>query len=83
MKKPAAKTKSNADQPESRAGKKAVSAYFEPEVAKALKGLALELDTTMQGLMALAFNDLLEKHGRGRPADETVMPRGGASHKRG
>jgi hypothetical protein len=83
MKKPMANLSAITDQPESRIGKKAVSAYFEPEVAKALKGLALELDTTMQGLMALAFNDLLEKHGRGRPADETVLPRGGASHKRG
>lgn len=68
--------------PESRLGKKAVSAYFDPAVAKALKGLAVELDTTMQGLMAIAFNDLLEKHGRARLADESVLPRGGASHKR-
>lgn len=83
MRKPVANLKGIVFQPESRVGKKAVSAYFEPEVAKALKVLALELDTTIQGLMALAFNDLFEKHGRGRLADETVLPRGGASHKKG
>jgi hypothetical protein len=44
--------------------------------------LAIELDTTMQGLMAMAFNDLLQKHGKERLADESPLPRGGASHKR-
>jgi hypothetical protein len=63
-------------------GKKAVSAYFDPAVAKALRALAIELDTTMQGLMAMAFNDLLQKHGKERLADESPLPRGGASHKR-
>ncbi len=45
---------------------------------RALKGLALEQDTTVQTLLARAINDLLEKHGHGRPASEAPLPRGGA-----
>lgn len=66
----------------SRVGKKVISGYFEPAVAKALKKLALDFDTTLLGIMSLAFNDLLEKNGHGRPADESMVPPGGSSHKR-
>jgi hypothetical protein len=63
----------------SRVGKRLIAGYFDPAVPRALKRLALEQDTTMQTLLARAINDLLEKHGRGRPASEAPLPRGGAA----
>ena len=63
----------------SRVGKRLIAGYFDPAVPRALKNLALEQDTTMQTLLARAINDLLEKHGRGRPASEAPLPRGGAA----
>jgi hypothetical protein len=67
---------------QSRQGKRVVSGYFDPAVAQALRTLAAELDTTVQSVMARAFNDFLEKYGRGRPADETPLARGGAAHRK-
>jgi hypothetical protein len=48
-------------------GKCLLSGFFDGNVPKAWKSLALELDTTVQSLLAIALNDKLEKHGRGRP----------------
>jgi len=48
----------------SRSDKKVIAGHFPPAAAKALALLALERDTTLQALMAEAFNDLLRKHGR-------------------
>ena len=63
----------------SRVGKRVISGYFDAPVARALKTLAVEQDTTVQSLLARAINDLLEKHGRGRLAGEEPLPRGGAA----
>jgi hypothetical protein len=54
--------------PASRAGKKMISAHFDPAVARQLKQLALDRETTLQNLMAEALNDLFAKHGRQRIA---------------
>jgi len=66
----------------SRLGKHPLTGFFDPSVLKAWKTLAVQLDTTVQVLFAIAINDKLEKHGLGRPADETALPRGGAAHRR-
>ena len=63
----------------SRVGKRVTSGYFDAPVARTLKALAVDQDTTVQSLLACAINDLLEKHGRGRPASEEPLPRGGAA----
>lgn len=68
--------------PPSRAGRVQVTAYVESEVRRALRTLAAEQDVTLQHLMCVAINDLLEKHGRSRLADEDMLPRGGAAQKR-
>lgn len=47
-----------------RAGKKAISAYFSPEVSKAIHGLALEHDTTLQALMGEAIDLLMRQYGK-------------------
>lgn len=47
-----------------RTGKKAVSAYFSPEMSLALHRLALAQGTSLQALMGEAFDDLLRKYGR-------------------
>ena len=52
------------NQPPSRRGKKALTAYFEPEVLKQLKLLAAAEDKTIQGLLAEAINELFKKYGR-------------------
>ncbi len=52
----------SADRPPSRQGKKAISAFFDPNVSKQLKRLALDEDSTVQKLMAEALNDLFIKH---------------------
>ena len=59
-----------------------VGGHFDPAVAFALKSLALREGTTAQALIGRALNDLLEKHQLGRPASETVLPRGGAAQRR-
>ena len=59
-----------------------VGGHFDPAVAFALKTLALQEGTTAQALIGRALNDLLEKHRLGRPASETVLPRGGAAQRR-
>ena len=47
-----------------RAGKKAVSGYFSPEVSRALHLLALEQGLSLQALMGEAFDDLMRKYGK-------------------
>jgi hypothetical protein len=47
-----------------RTGKKAVSAYFSPDVSLALHRLALDQGTNLQALMGEAFDDLMRKYGR-------------------
>jgi hypothetical protein len=49
-------------QPPSRMGKKIVSGHFEPAVVRQLKQIALDRDTTIQGLLAEALNDLFMKY---------------------
>lgn len=50
----------------SRQGKKAVTAYFEPEVVRALKRLGIEADKSMQAMMHEAVQEYLKKHGKER-----------------
>ena len=51
------------NQPGSRSGKKAISGFYEPEVARQLKVLAAANDRTVQGLLGEALNLLFEKYG--------------------
>ena len=53
-----------ANPPLSRAGKRQVAAYFSPAVKKQLKLLTVENDSTVQGLLAEALNDLFAKYGK-------------------
>ena len=64
-----------------RSTRKQIAGYFEPEVARALRRLAMDRDTTQQALLAEALNDLFAKHRMARLADETPLPRGGAALK--
>ncbi|MDF2381838.1 hypothetical protein JMG10_10205 [Nostoc ellipsosporum NOK] len=64
-----------------RSGRRQIGGYFEPKVAKALRRLAADRDVTHQVLLAEALNDLFEKYGFERIADETQLPRGGAALK--
>jgi hypothetical protein len=66
----------------SRIGKRVIAGHFDQKVAKALKVLAAQEDTTVQLLLAKAINDLTEKKGLGRLADETPQPRGLAARKK-
>ena len=50
--------------PPSRAGKRQVAAYFPVPVQRQLKLLTIEKDTTVQGLLAEALNDLFAKYGK-------------------
>jgi hypothetical protein len=47
-----------------RAGTKPITGHFPKQVRDELKKLAIEQDTTLQGLMAEAFNDLFAKYGK-------------------
>lgn len=46
----------------SRVGKRSVTGHFDPAVVRQLKLLAIDRDTSIQGLLAEALNDLFEKH---------------------
>ena len=52
----------------SRVGKRAAVAWVEPEVVKRLGILAIEEDTTVQGLLAEAIGLLFADRARQRPA---------------
>ena len=60
----------------------AVTAYVSEPVRRKLKMIALEKGTTVQRLLCISINDLLEANGRERLADEAERPRGGAAHMR-
>jgi hypothetical protein len=51
-------------QPPSRKGKKALTGYFDPEVLKQLKLMAVAEDKTVQALMTEALNELFKKYGK-------------------
>ncbi len=50
--------------PPSRKGKKIISGYFDPAVARQLKQLALDNDATVQALLTEALNDLFVKYNK-------------------
>jgi hypothetical protein len=58
-----------------------LSVHVDMPVRRELRTLAAQLDVTLQLLLCQAINDLLEKHGRERMADEGMLPRGGGAHK--
>ncbi len=64
-----------------RNGLRQIGGWFEPVVVRMLKRLAADRDATHQVLLAEALNDLFEKHGLNRVADEEQRPRGGAASK--
>jgi Antitoxin-like ribbon-helix-helix len=47
-----------------RAGTKPITGHFPKQVRDELKKMAIERDTTLQSLMAEAFNDLFAKYGK-------------------
>ena len=49
---------------QTRQGKKAVSAYFSPEVSRGLNMLAAEQGTTLQALLGEAIVLLMRQHGK-------------------
>lgn len=51
-------------QSQSRVGKKPVTVYYDKQAHLQLKFLALERETTIQGLHEEAVNDLFVKHGK-------------------
>lgn len=51
----------------SRDGKKQISGYFEPEVQKAVRQLALDEDTNVQTLVGEGINLVFEKRGKEPP----------------
>jgi len=50
--------------PKHRQGKKALIAYFSPDVSKALRQMALDEDTTMQALLGEAIDLLMRDRGK-------------------
>lgn len=48
--------------PSSRSGKKVVAGHFDPAVVRQLKLMALDHDTSIQGLLGEALNDLFVKY---------------------
>ena len=53
-----------AERTPARVGKKAVSGYFSRQLSQALNILALEQNTTLQGLLGEAIDDLMRKYGK-------------------
>ena len=49
---------------QARQGKKAVSAYFSPEVSRGLNILAAEQGTSLQALLGEAIDLLMRQHGK-------------------
>lgn len=49
--------------PPSRIGRKAIAAYFSPEMSLAMHVCARKQGLTLQALMAEAFDDVLRKYG--------------------
>jgi hypothetical protein len=46
----------------SRAGKKPITGFFDPEVSRQIKRVALDQDKTMQEILQEALNDLFRKY---------------------
>jgi hypothetical protein len=55
--------KSSAHYRPSRDGKKAITGYYDPAVSKQIKQLALDEDTSVEGLLGEALNFLFENRG--------------------
>jgi hypothetical protein len=53
--------------PATRAGRKGIVVYVEPDMADAIRRLAAEFNTTVQALGVTAFELLLDKLGEPRP----------------
>lgn len=53
-----------APKPNSRAGRKAIAAYFAPEMSLAMHVCARKHGLSLQELMAEAFDDVLRKYGQ-------------------
>lgn len=53
-----------AGQPPSRAGKKGVTFYLEPDAMKQLRSIGVDEDATLQGLMIEAANMLFKSRGK-------------------
>jgi hypothetical protein len=51
-----------------RVGRRQIAGWFAPEVARQLHMIAVEEDTTLQAIMAEAFNDVFAKRGKPRIA---------------
>ena len=59
-----ATTAVTAPAPPSRIGRKAIAAYFSPEMSLAMHVCARKRDISLQELMAEAFDDVLRKYGK-------------------
>jgi hypothetical protein len=58
-----------------------IAGHFPLEVRRAFSVLCAKNGWTVQRGLAIAMNDLLEKHGAARAADEGQLARGGAAQK--
>jgi hypothetical protein len=58
-----------------RATKRQIAGWFDPEVSKALRHLAIEGDSSLQDLLAEAIDDLFAKYGKPRIAVQTRRKR--------
>ena len=56
--------KPNPRVPPSRQGKKMISGHFDKDVHRQLKMLAIEKDTSIQGLLSEALNALFERNNK-------------------
>lgn len=59
----AAPSEATTPTPPSRIGRKAIAAYFSPELSFAMHVCARKHDLSLQALMAEAFDDVLRKYG--------------------
>ena len=61
------KEKQENNKPQSRKGKKQVTAWFIPDVQKSIRRLALDEDTSVQALLGEAINLLFKNRGKEPP----------------
>ena len=61
--KPSGKVTAATSPPPSRVGRKAIAAYFSPEMSMAMHVCARKNGLSLQALMAEAFDDVLRKYG--------------------
>jgi len=69
--------------PSLRKGKKQLAGHFDVKIVAAVRRIAAARGVTHQALLAEALNDLFEKNGLDRIADETLPPRGRNRMRRG